>query len=84
MITRVTKNDNSKYYKKLDYTLVKEEFLHFGYFSQINWKMVLELEKHCKEKNIISIEYILPHNEIKTITMHVDKISMSDSTEKYI
>ena len=57
---------------------IQREFINFGYYSTINWYLVQELEKHCKEKNVISIEYILPQGKSKTITIHVDSVKVSD------
>ncbi len=49
---------------------------NFGYYSTINWFLVNELEKHCYDKDIILIEYILPNATNREITIHADKLSI--------
>ncbi len=49
---------------------------NFGYYSTINWFLVNELEKHCFDKDIIEIEYILPNGVNRDIKIHADKLSI--------
>lgn len=58
------------------------EFIDFGYYSTINWNLVCQLEKHCNEKNIITLDYILPKGGNKFITMHVDKMGISETSHR--
>ncbi|MBR1618167.1 hypothetical protein IJ670_08460 [bacterium] len=36
----------------------KLPLMDFGYYSKLNWQLVKELKQHCKEKNIITIDYL--------------------------
>ncbi len=60
----------------------KLELADFGYYSKINWLLVKQLKEHCKNKNIITISYILPNSEKKNLTIHTDMIKMSDWSER--
>ncbi|MBQ8636243.1 hypothetical protein IJX73_00120 [bacterium] len=57
-------------------------FINFGYYSTINWHLVRTLENHCKEKDVITIDYILPQGGNKLITIHVDSIKISEWSER--
>ena len=54
----------------------RKKFIDFGYFTKLDWGLVKTLEKHCQNKDIITIEYILPSGENRNITLHVDKIQI--------
>jgi len=56
----------------------KRELINFDYYSKINWLLVKKLKEHCKNKDIITIDYILPNNKNKLITIHADMIKMGD------
>ena len=58
------------------------EFLNFGYYSTINWHILNQLEEHCREKNIIVIDYILPDGRNKFITIHTDEIKNSSHSPR--
>ena len=58
------------------------QFIDFGYYSTLHWNLVRQLEEHCKKKNIITIDYILPQGGNKELTLHVDKIKSSNWSEK--
>lgn len=60
----------------------RSEFLYFNYYSTLNWFLVKELEKHCKNKDIIEIDYILPYGANKFITIHADEICQSMTSER--
>ncbi len=60
----------------------KFELVNFDYYSKINWGLVKQLEKHCKNKDIISIEYITPSEELKTLTLHCDMIKIGDMSKR--
>lgn len=60
----------------------KLNFIDFGYYSTINWRLVETLEKHCKSKDIITIDYIMPNGTNKLITLHVDDITISEWSER--
>ena len=61
---------------------IQRDFIDFGYFSTVNWFLVRQLEKHCEEKNIITLEYIMPQGECKLITLHVDCLKISDWSQR--
>lgn len=69
----------AKYIKDKD---IQREIVDFGYFSTLNWFLVQQLEEHCKEKNVINIEYILPQGECKVITIHADCLKMSNWSQR--
>lgn len=53
---------------------ISSSLANFGYYSNINWFLVNELEKHCIDKDIIKIEYILPSGKSKDLAVHTDKL----------
>jgi len=57
---------------------IREELVDFGYYSKINWLLVKHLENHCKNKNIIMIDYILPEGSKKYIIIHTDTVKIGD------
>ena len=61
---------------------IKSGLLDFGYYSSINWPLVRILEKHCREKNIIQLDYILPKGENKKLIIHLDDIRIGDWSNK--
>ena len=61
---------------------IKEEFLDFGYYSTLNWKLIKILEQHCKNKDILLLDYILPYGGNKLIQFHVDKIAISSMSQR--
>ena len=64
----------SRYIKDEDDKL---KFIDFGYYSTINWNLLRRLEWHCKNKDVVSLDYILPTGGNKTITMRADSIKTS-------
>ena len=60
----------------------KLSFIDFGYFSTINWHLVRQLEEHCREKNVITLDYILPQKGNKILTIHADSIKMNDWSDR--
>ena len=60
----------------------REEFIDFGYYSTINWHLVRQLENHCKTKDVIQIDYMLPQGENRHITIHVDNLKIGDWSER--
>lgn len=61
---------------------IKSAFIDFGYYSTINWSLVKALETHCQEKNVITIDYILPNGTNRYITLHADEIKISEWSER--
>lgn len=61
---------------------LKYELMDFGYYSELNWDLIYKLESHCKNKDIILIDYILPYGANKPIEYHVDKISHSKTSQR--
>lgn len=60
----------------------RSEFLHFDYYSTLNWHLINCLEKHCKNKDIIKIDYILPSGGNKLIAIHADEIYQSPNSDR--
>lgn len=78
------KNTVYLFYKlslKLDKN-ISDSFANFGYFSNINWFLVNDLEKHCVDKDIIKIEYILPDGKSIDYTIHADKLIIRGSSDR--
>jgi len=67
---------NSKNYE------TQSELLDFGYYSTLNWYLVRQLEKHCKTKDILQIDYILPAGSNKKIIIHVDDLKVGDWSDR--
>lgn len=61
---------------------IKKQFLNFGYFSTLNWGLIEILENHCKTKDIVILDYILPEGGNKLIWFHLDKISFSTMSQR--
>lgn len=57
---------------------MKRELLDFGYYSTLNWRLVRELEEHCKNKDIVQIDYILPAGGNKKIIIHTDDLKIGE------
>lgn len=73
------------FYKVSNFIEDKEqqrEFLDFGYYSTINWYIVRELEKHCNEKKLIEIEYIIPQKECRIITLQTESIKINEWSQR--
>jgi len=69
----------SKYIKDND---IQREFIDFGYYSTVNWFLVNQLEKHCKNKDLIELEYILPRGECMNIILHADCLKVSSWSQR--
>ena len=61
---------------------VKDELTYFDYFSNVNWALVEILENHCKTKDVLLLDYILPVMGNKIIEFHVDKIVMNEISQR--
>ena len=70
-ISKLIKNEELKY-----------ELLDFSYYSELNWDLIYKLENHCKDKDIILIDYILPYGTNKPIEIHIDKIKSSSTSNR--
>ena len=57
-------------------------FVDFGYYSTLNWNLIKQLENHCKKKDIITIDYLLPRGGNKEITIHTDSIKLSQWSDR--
>ena len=57
---------------------IRSKLLDFGYFSSLNWGLVRKLEKHCKTKDIIKLDYILPNGGNKRLIIHADDLKIGD------
>ena len=60
----------------------KLRFIDFGYYSTLNWNLVIQLEKHCKQKNLITLDYILPSNGNKYLTLRADRLKISTWSQR--
>lgn len=60
----------------IDDNEIKEELIDFDYFSILNPAIAFELEKHCKNKNIIEIEYILKDKKKKDLILQAESLSI--------
>ncbi len=60
----------------------QRQFINFDYYSTINWYLVAQLERHCENKDIITIDYLLPNGGNKFLTIHADSITISEWSEK--
>lgn len=58
------------------------EFVDFGYYSTVNWYLVKQLEKHCKQKDVIALRYIVPQGECRIITIHADALKVSNWSQR--
>lgn len=54
----------------------------FGYYSTIDWRLVEELKQHCRDKNVIEIDYILPDGGSKCVNFHADELLIGSWSEK--
>ena len=61
---------------------LKSRLLDFGYYSSLNWHLVRTLEKHCKTKDIIQIDYMLADGLNKKLIIHVDDLKIGDWSNK--
>ena len=43
----------------------RNELADFGYWSKINWNLVKSLNCHCKNKDIIALDYLMPNGKKK-------------------
>lgn len=60
----------------------KLRLIDFGYYSTINWNLVLQLEKHCENKDLILIDYILPIGKNKLIEISADRLKISTWSQR--
>ena len=61
---------------------MKLKLIDFGYYSTINWNLVRQLEEHCKNKNLILIDYILPTGGNKIIEINADCLKISTWSQR--
>lgn len=60
----------------------RKDFINFGYYSNINWYLVKQLEHHCNKKSVLTLDYVLPRGGNKILTMHVDRIDIGEYSER--
>ena len=60
----------------------RADFIDFGYYSTLNWQLIRKLEQHCKTKDVIEIDYILPQGENRYIKIHVDNLRVEDWSDR--
>ena len=71
-----------KYVVNIEDKEAAHKFFNFGYFARINWSLVLELEKHVKNKDLIEIDYILPEGKSREISIYANEIKISDWSDR--
>ncbi len=71
-----------KYSKFIKNQEVVDDLMNFGYYSTLNWHVVLKLEELAKTKDIVTIEYILPSGDTKDITLHLDCLKIGNLSNK--
>ncbi|MBE7706262.1 MAG: hypothetical protein E7Z91_03345 [Cyanobacteria bacterium SIG30] len=59
-----------------------EEIMNFGYFMQIDFKLLEELNKYCRLKNVITLLYNSPKNGIMPIKIKTHNIVHDKNTNK--
>lgn len=59
-----------------------EEFINFGYYSTLNWHLVGQLEAHCKNKNMIVLDYLLPSGGNKILNVHAHGLKVSEWSDR--
>ncbi|MBR1616559.1 hypothetical protein IJ670_00255 [bacterium] len=60
----------------------RQQLANFGYFSKINWALVRQIMYHCKNKNLITLDYILPGGTNRELTIHADTIKMGSWSDR--
>ena len=71
-----------KYVLNIEKEETADRFFNCGYFSKINWALVLKLEEHCKNKDLIEIDYVLPDGVNKSICIRASEIKISDWSDR--
>ena len=66
----------------LDDEEVQAAITDFGYYSTINWNLVRELEKHCKNNALLEIDYIMPNEENRLFEIHTDNLKISNTNQR--
>lgn len=61
---------------------LKLKLIDFGYYSTINWNLVMQLEEHCEQKNLILIDYILPQGGNKILKITADRLKISTCSQR--
>lgn len=61
---------------------IRAQLADFGYYSTIDWQLVEELKHHCKYKNVIEIDYIMPDGSDKTVNFHADELVVGNWSER--
>lgn len=60
----------------------KNILIDFEYYSKINWYLVDKLEKHCKNKDVIIIDYAKHGCELTKMKIHCNSISIGEWSDK--
>ncbi len=82
--------DIIKYFVEVFYKLsiyvkdedTRREFSDFDYFSKVNWGLIRALEYHCKTKDIVILDYLLPKGGNKLLWFHLDKIVLDNLSKR--
>lgn len=69
----------AKYIKDID---MQREFVDFGYYSTLNWFLVRQLEKHCQNKDVIALDYVVPRGECMNVLIHADSLKISGWSQR--
>lgn len=60
----------------------REDIADFGYFSTLNWFLVTKLKQHCKNKDIILLDYIVPDGTNRYISFHADSLLIDSKSNR--
>ncbi len=60
----------------------RQDVTDFGYFSTLNWFMITKLKEHCKNKDIIVLDYITPEGKGRYITFHADNLELNPKSNR--
>ncbi len=60
----------------------KNILIDFDYYSKINWYLADKLEQHCKNKDIITIDYAKHGSELMKMKIHCHSISIGEWSDK--
>jgi len=71
-----------KFVLHIEDTEKAQKFFDFGYYSKINWALVDELKKHCENKDLIEIDYVLTTGKSRKISLWAYDIKIADWSDR--
>lgn len=66
----------------LDNNEHKNILIDFGYYSNINWYLVQQLEKHCLTQDVILVDYAHKIKQEMKLKLHVSHMSINEWSDK--